>query len=167
MLGSLSPRQIEVLELKSRRPTPSNKEIGRSVSGGAISPSMVEKHLTRAKVKMGAVSIDDAVIEFVMARALVKDPTCGPADLEFGDAVVEKLARALPANVTSEFWTSAEFKEFVRDLRATGPKAWDAQYGRWWRIAPILLIALIALVLAGSSLVVANALDERHSEQPS
>lgn len=167
MLGSLSDRQTEVLELKSRRPTPSNKEIGRLVSGGTISPSMVEKHLTRAKVKMGALSIDDAVIEFIMARALVGDPTWGPGDLELAETVIQKLARSLPAQVSPDFYTSNEFREFVRDLRSTGPKAWDARYGRIWRLIAIVLIAASALILAGSSLVLANALDERNAEQPS
>lgn len=167
MLGSLSDRQTEVLELKSRRPTPSNKEIARMVSGEPISASMVEKHLTRAKIKMGALSIDDAVVEFIMARALVGDPTWGPGDLELGEAVIQKLSRSLPAEVSPEFYTSEEFKGFVRDLRSTGPKAWDAKYGRSWRVVPIVLIAAITLVLAGSSLVLANALDARQTVEPS
>lgn len=167
MLECLSARQTEVLELKSGRPTPSNKEIGRRVSDGPISASMVEKHLTRAKEKMGAESIDDAVIEFILARALVGDPTWGPGDLELGEAVIQKLARSLPTGVRPEFYTSDEFKSFVRDLRSDGPKAWDARYGRLWRLLPVILIAMSALVLAGSSLVLANALDARHAEQPS
>jgi len=167
MLGSLSPRQDEVLELKARRPAPSNKEIARLLSGNAISHKMVERDLTRAKEKLGAESVDDAVIEYVMARALVGDPTRGPGDFEMGEAVMKKLARAMPPDVDDGFWTSDDIKHFIRDLRANGPSGWDAKFGRAWRLVPILFVALTAFALVASAVVLADALAERQAEQTS
>ena len=167
LMNALSPRQLEVLALKSRTPTPSNKEIGRLVKGEAISASMVEKHLTRAKEKMGESTIDDAIVRFNMARALVGDPTWGPGDLELVENLVKKAIRDLPEDRTDQVLDSPEFKIFLRDLRSTGPRAWDAKFGRGWRIIAGLLIVLLILVTMGAAFSLAGVLDEQFAPMPS
>ncbi len=166
MLEALTPRQNEIMELKSQRPTPSNKEIARMVEG-EISESMVEKHLTGARRKMSAETIAEAVTEYIMARTLVGNPMSGPPDLDLADKILAKAVSATPADTQPEFFTSPEFKEFMTAVRGSGPKAWDAKYGRPWRFVAIILIALATLVMVGSTLNVRNALNEVHSEQPS
>ncbi len=153
-LGQLTERQTEVLEHAAEGKK--NELIAHEID---LTTNSVEKHLRKAKRCLGATSRDQAIKKFIVLRTITGTRNSGFLPLDVTEDLVEQTLQALPVMVAQQLRSSPEFEQFLDDLRSTGPRAWDAKFGRGWRAWAIPAGAAFMIILAGSAIGLANALD--------
>lgn len=154
VLDTLSDRQTEVLEHAAE-----GKKDLLIAHEMELSTSSIEKHMRKAKQALGASSRDGAIKAFIVLRTVTGTRNSGFLPLDINERLVEQTLQALPITVAQQLRTSPEFEQFLDDLRASGPRAWDAKFGRGWRAWAIPIGAMFLIILAGSAVGLANALD--------
>ncbi|MDJ0643161.1 MAG: helix-turn-helix transcriptional regulator [Erythrobacter sp.] len=153
-LDALTDRQTEVLEHAAEGKK--NELIAHEIG---LTTNSVEKHLRKAKRALGASTRDQAIKKFIVLRTITGTRNSGFLPLDVTENLVEQTLQALPVMVAQQLRSSPEFEQFLDDLRSSGPRAWDAKFGRGWRAWAIPVGAAFMIILAGSAIGLANALD--------
>jgi hypothetical protein len=119
----------------------------------------VEDHLVAARRKLGAKTRVEAVRKFIILLNLCGEDIRGFIRVELSTKDMEKLLRDLSFERATQLLASPRFEQFMREFRSTGPKAWNAKYGRWWRVVAVLIVTVLLMIIFIGSIAVANSLD--------
>lgn len=158
LLDSLTPKQIEVLDLLVMHRT--TKEIAYQLD---IAPNTVDQRISAVRDKWGTTNRKDTARKYARLLELCGKTTCensrvaGPGNYE------EETDRDLPVDpvfVLSDARFMASHSDWAEERisHPTGLEAYDAKFGRAGRLVAVLVLAMIMAMTLASSLAIADAL---------
>lgn len=169
LLSGLRANAAKTLDLFTERETEflialahtkTYKQIAKEMGVGE---TRVKQYATAVKGKLGVTDRSDAVAAFVLARHICDRPVYTEKHLRNANFIINRLVSDHTIEEAYSRITSQEFREYLRDLRSSGPKAKTAMYGPWWKIGSgvrwalyIMAAALLALSLGVSLDVLSN-----------
>lgn len=158
LLESLTPKQIEVLELLVMHRT--TKEIAREL---AIAPNTVDQRINAVREKWGTTNRKDTARRYAQLVELCGKPTYGLSRLDRAGAEEDEVGQDLPADPVFVLSDASAFdrpREWFDDAEPApaGLEAFDARFGRRGRIVAVFVLALIMALTLASSLAIADAL---------
>ncbi|MEO0699473.1 MAG: helix-turn-helix transcriptional regulator [Pseudomonadota bacterium] len=154
VLDKLTERETEFLVGLAH--TKTYKQIALEMSVGE---SRVKQYATAVKKKLSVGERADAVAAFVIARQLCNRPVYTERHLLKANHVINKLVSDQSIEDAFAKIASPVFQEYLRDLRSSGPEAWTAKYGPWWRLIAGAMFALFLIVTLERALSLGSALD--------
>ena len=157
-LESLTRKQVEVLDLLVMHRT--TKEIAREL---AIAPNTVDQRINAVREKWSTTNRKDTARHYARLLELCGKPTCGFAQLDPDGPDEDDDGQDLPVDpvfVLSDAAMMRRYPDWVddRDVRPTGLEAFDARFGRFGRVAVVLLLAMITAMMLASTLAIAEVL---------
>ena len=157
-LGTLTAKQIEVLDLLVMHRT--TKEIARELG---IAPNTVDQRINAVRDKWGTLNRKETARHYARLVELCGKPTYGNSRLDDGGGEADVDDQDLPVDpvfVLSDAGPMAPHPDWFddRDVRPTGLEAFDSRFGRFGRLAAVLLLALIMAMTLASTLAIADAL---------
>ncbi|WP_233203689.1 response regulator transcription factor [Novosphingobium sp. HII-3] len=157
MLGQLTAKQIEVLELLSRHLI--TKEIARELN---IAPNTVDQRIAAVREKWGTANRKDTVRKYAELQAICGKTTYGPDAVDGHPGSVEREAEALEASQPpsdSVIETVGGSQEILNQgERPFGLQALDEKLGKLGRVGLVLMFALLIAITLAAVLVGAEAL---------
>lgn len=154
LLKTLTSKQDQAIRLAAKHMT--NDEIATEMN---LHRRTVEEHLIAARRKLHANTRLEAVRKFIVLSDLCGEDTRGFIRVDLTTEDMEKILQDLSFERATQLLASPKFEQFMREFRSTGPKAWNAKYGRWWRVLAILVVTVLVMVFFSGSIFVAKSLD--------
>lgn len=158
LLDSLTPKQIEVLDLLVMHRT--TKEIAYQLH---IAPNTVDQRIAGVREKWGTTNRKDTARKYARLLEICGKPTCEFSHVDDPWDEEEEADQDLPVDpvfVLSDARPMASHPDWFEEAasRPTGLEAFDAKFGRAGRLVAILVLAMVMAMTLASSLAIADAL---------
>ncbi|KHK92628.1 helix-turn-helix transcriptional regulator [Novosphingobium malaysiense] len=157
-LESLTAKQVEVLDLLVMHRT--TKEIARELS---IAPNTVDQRINAVRDKWGTTNRKDTARRYAWLLEQCGKTTCGFSRVDQEERNGKDGGQDLPVDPVfvlsdaSAYGRPRDWYEHL-DTRPKGLEAFDARFGRFGRVAAVLVLALIMALTLASSLAIAEVL---------
>ncbi|WP_242526236.1 helix-turn-helix transcriptional regulator [Novosphingobium sp. KA1] len=158
MLGSLTDKQVEVLDLLVMHRT--TKEIAREL---AIAPNTVDQRIGAVRDKWGTVNRKDTARLYAQLVELCGKPLCDFSRVDAGPALPDEADQDLPVDpvfVLSDARPMERHPDWygAPTIELAGLEAFDAKFGRAGRIVAVIVLALMMAVTLAATLSIADVL---------
>lgn len=158
LLGSLTQKQIEVLDLLVKHRT--TKEIAYKLN---IAPNTVDQRISAVREKWGTANRKDTARRYAELIELCGKTTYEISHVDDACDEEEQTDQDLPVDpvfVLSDASPLVSHQDWgdERISRPAGLEAFDAKFGRAGRLVAILVLAMILAMTLASSLAIADAL---------
>lgn len=154
VLADLTTKQVEVLDLLLQHKT--TKQIARDLN---IAPNTVDNRILAVREKWGTCDRNATARVYTRLLEACEKPPCGILPLDHDLVPDHELMRDLPGSPIFSFSDVQTFGHLptLRGKRS-GLEALDARFGKFGRVAAILLLAMALAVTVVASLAMADAL---------
>lgn len=158
MLGSLTDKQVEVLDLLVMHRT--TKEIAREL---AIAPNTVDQRIGAVRDKWGTVNRKDTARLYAQLVELCGKPLCDFSRVDAAPVLPDEGDQDLPVDpvfVLSDARPMERRPDWYGGptVELAGLEAFDAKFGRAGRIVAVIVLALMMAVTLAATLSIADAL---------
>jgi DNA-binding CsgD family transcriptional regulator len=153
-LAGLTEKQVEVLDLLTHHHT--TKQIARELDVG---PSAVEQRIMAVREKWGTRDRKETVRLYEMLLEACGKSPCGSSQVDPRTDNDLLLHRDLPRSGVFEFADAQTFADWnLASRKQQGLEILDARFGKFGRIAAIVVLAAAIAVTVVASLAMAQAL---------